>query len=179
MIPTADATSKYRAVRQTLADREFNDEEIETTRASHTEANTSDFSEDVAESIEEIAAEQGSGDSTVVLENYLSDERARQLVDLVEYKADAEGIVVEYVDPKNTSRRCPECGHTSEGNRVSQAEFECERCGATANADSVGAKNVGWRYVRRGLQSSRRTGDSRLALKSGTVTPNRGFVPSD
>lgn len=35
--------------------------------------------EDVAESIEEIAAEQGSSDSTVVLENYLSDERARQL----------------------------------------------------------------------------------------------------
>ncbi|QLC35416.1 tyrosine-type recombinase/integrase (plasmid) [Halarchaeum sp. CBA1220] len=29
VIPTADATSKYRAVRQTLADREFDDEEIE------------------------------------------------------------------------------------------------------------------------------------------------------
>lgn len=103
----------------------------------------------------------------------------RQLVDLVKYKAEAEGICVEFVSPRNTSRRCPECGHTSEGNRVSQAEFECESCGATQNADYVGAKNVGWRYVRRGLQSSRRTGDSQLALKSGTVTPNRGFVPSD
>jgi putative transposase len=103
----------------------------------------------------------------------------RQLVDLVEYKADAEGISVEYVDPENTSRRCPECGHTSKGNRVRQAEFECEKCGATANADYVGAKNVGWRYVRRGLQSSRRRGDSQLALKSGIVTPNRGFVLSD
>jgi putative transposase len=103
----------------------------------------------------------------------------RQLVDLVEYKAEAEGICVEFVDPRNTSRRCPECGHTSNGNRVKQAEFECESCGATQNADYVGAKNVGWRYVRRGLQSSRRTGDSQLALKSGTVTPNRGFIPSD
>ncbi|SDY45055.1 putative transposase [Halobellus clavatus] len=103
----------------------------------------------------------------------------RQLVDLVEYKADAEGICVEYVDPENTSRRCPECGHTSEGNRARQAEFECEKCGATANADYVGAKNVRWRYIRRSLQSSRRTGDGQLALKSGTVTPNRGFVPSD
>ena len=103
----------------------------------------------------------------------------RQLVDLVEYRADAEGLCVEYVSPENTSRRCPECGHTSEGNRVTQAEFECESCGATMNADYVGAKNVGWRYVRRGLQSSRRTGDSQLALKSGTVTPNRGFVPAD
>jgi len=103
----------------------------------------------------------------------------RQLVDLVEYKADAEGVCVEYVSPENTSRRCPECGNTSEGNRVTQAEFECGACGATANADYVGAKNVGWRYVRRGLQSSRRTGDSQLALKSGMVTPNRGFTPSD
>ncbi|SDG38760.1 putative transposase [Halorientalis regularis] len=103
----------------------------------------------------------------------------RQLVDLVEYKSDAEGICVEYVDPENMSRRCLECGHTSEGNRVRQSEFECESCGATANADYVGAKNVGWRYVRCGLQSSRRTGDSQLALKSGTVTPNRGSVPSD
>ena len=103
----------------------------------------------------------------------------RQLVDLVEYKAEAEAITVTYVSPANTSRRCPECGHTSENNRVTQAEFECDRCGATANADYVGAKNVGWRCVRRGQQSSRRTGDGQLALKSGTVKPNRGFVPSD
>jgi len=103
----------------------------------------------------------------------------RQLVDLVEYKTEAEGICVEFVSPRNTSRRCPDCGHTSKGNRVTQAEFECESCGATANADYVGAKNVGWRYVRRGLQSSRRTGESQLALKSGTVTPTRGFVPAD
>jgi IS605 OrfB family transposase len=103
----------------------------------------------------------------------------RQLVDLVEYKAESEGVRVEYVSPRNTSRRCPECGHTSKENRVRQAEFKCEKCGETANADYVGAKNIGWRYVRRGLQSSRRTGDSQLALKSGTVTPNRGFVPSD
>ena len=103
----------------------------------------------------------------------------RQLVEMVESKADAEGLRVVYVSPENTSRRCPECGHTSEGNRIVRSEFECQSCGETGNADYVGAKNVGWRYVRRGLQSSRRTGDSQLALKSGTVTPNRGFVPSD
>lgn len=103
----------------------------------------------------------------------------RQLVDLVKYKAEAERIRVEFVSPENTSRRCPECGHTSEDNRIRQAAFECERCGATANADYVGAKNVGWRFVRQGQQSSGRTGDSQLALKSGTVMPNRGFVSSD
>jgi len=103
----------------------------------------------------------------------------RQLVEIVEYKAKAQRLCVEFVSPKNTSRRCPECGYTSEGNRIRQAEFECGSCGATANADYVGAKNVGWRFVRQGQQSSGRTGDSQLALKSGTVMPNRGFVSSD
>lgn len=103
----------------------------------------------------------------------------RELVALVEYKAAAKGIQIEFVSPKNTSRRCPECGHTSENNRAEQPEFECGECGLTANADYVGAKNVGLRFVRRGLQSSRRTGDGQLALKSGTVRPNQGFIPSD
>ncbi|OYR79721.1 transposase, partial [Halorubrum sp. E3] len=38
------------------------------------------------------------------------------------------------------------------------------------------AKNIGMRYVRRGQQSSRRTRNSQLALKSGTVTPSGGFT---
>ncbi len=32
------------------------------------------------------------------------------------------------------------------------------------------------RYVRRGQQSSQRTGNSQLALKSGTLKPNAGFT---
>ena len=48
----------------------------------------------------------------------------RQLVDLVKYKADVGGIYVEYMSPENTNRRCPECGHTSKENRVTQSEFE-------------------------------------------------------
>jgi IS605 OrfB family transposase len=99
-----------------------------------------------------------------------------QLVKYVEYKAEELGIEVVYVNPKNTSKRCCECGHTSGGNRTERDFFECEQCGATANADYNAAKNVGWRFVRRGLHDSRRTGDSQLALKSGTVKPNRGFV---
>nr|WP_250137787.1 transposase [Halorientalis salina] len=101
----------------------------------------------------------------------------RQLVQLVQYKAEALGIAVEFVPPANTSRRCCECGHTSERNRITRDHFTCTQCGATANADYNAAKNIGWRSVRRGLQDSRRTGDGQLALKSGTVKPNRGFVP--
>ncbi|THE63857.1 transposase [Salinadaptatus halalkaliphilus] len=101
----------------------------------------------------------------------------RQLVELVEYKARAIGIDVEFVSPANTSRRCPDCGYTSDRNRTSQSQFECKRCGTTANADYVGAKNVGMRFVRHGRQSSGRTGDGQLALKSGTVTPNGTVRP--
>jgi putative transposase len=95
----------------------------------------------------------------------------RRLAAFVEYKARALGIECVYVDPAYTSQRCVECGHTARANRRSRNEFACTECGATANADYVAAKNVGLRYVRRGPQSSRRTGERRLALKSGTVNP--------
>jgi len=100
----------------------------------------------------------------------------RNLVSFVEYKAEERGIRVDFVNPRYTSQRCSECGHTSTGNR-SNEEFECERCGKKLHADYNAAKNIGWRFVRRGLNDPRRTGDSQLTLKSGTVKPNRGFAP--
>jgi len=100
----------------------------------------------------------------------------RTLYEQVEYKAEAIGLTVKQVPPRNTSKRCGECGFTAEGNRPTRSTFCCKECGARANADYNAAKNIGLRYVRRGHQSSRRTGDSQLALKSGTVTPKGGFT---
>ena len=100
-----------------------------------------------------------------------------KLIQFVTYKAESLGIRIEFVDAAYTSQRCSECGHTSRGNRPVQSHFECEECGKALHADYNAAKNVGWRFVRRGLNDSRRTGNSQLALKSGTVTPNRGFIP--
>jgi putative transposase len=57
-------------------------------------------------------------------------------------KADSAGRRVVPVDPRNTSRTCPDCGHVSDDNRVTQADFVCVACGYTANADVVGALNV-------------------------------------
>ena len=57
-------------------------------------------------------------------------------------KADSAGRRVIPIDPRDTSRTCPGCGHVSAGNRVTQAEFVCVACGYTANADMVGALNV-------------------------------------
>jgi IS605 OrfB family transposase len=100
----------------------------------------------------------------------------RTLYEQVEYKAEAEGISVKQVGSAYTSKRCAECGFTAAENRTTRNDFQCVECGAEANADYNAAKNIGMRYVRRGQQSSRRTGNSQLALKSGTVTPSGGFT---
>ncbi|MFB7708533.1 RNA-guided endonuclease InsQ/TnpB family protein [Streptomyces sp. NPDC056105] len=57
-------------------------------------------------------------------------------------KAESAGREVIAVDPRNTSRQCPACGHTSAENRPTQAKFHCVSCGHTAHADTVGATNV-------------------------------------
>jgi putative transposase len=57
-------------------------------------------------------------------------------------KAESAGRTVIAVDPRNTSRACPCCGHTAKENRVIQAKFQCTACGFAANADHVGATNV-------------------------------------
>ncbi|WP_282693669.1 transposase [Streptomyces sp. CC208A] len=57
-------------------------------------------------------------------------------------KAESAGREVIAVDPRNTSRECPECGHTAKGNRPTQEKFRCVGCGHQARADHVGALNV-------------------------------------
>lgn len=60
----------------------------------------------------------------------------------LEYKTAWRGGYFVAVDPKNTSRTCPCCGHVSKDNRKTQALFACVNCGHEANADHVGALNV-------------------------------------
>ncbi|MFC5204534.1 RNA-guided endonuclease InsQ/TnpB family protein [Streptomyces kaempferi] len=57
-------------------------------------------------------------------------------------KAESAGREVIAVDPRNTSRECPECRHTAKENRPTQEKFHCVSCGHTAHADTVGALNV-------------------------------------
>jgi putative transposase len=57
-------------------------------------------------------------------------------------KAESAGRQVIAVDPRHTSQRCAECGHTAAGNRVTQAEFRCLACGHQAHADVNAARNI-------------------------------------
>jgi len=57
-------------------------------------------------------------------------------------KAESAGREVIAVDPRNTSRACPECGHVAAENRPTQEKFHCVACGHHAHADAIGATNV-------------------------------------
>jgi putative transposase len=57
-------------------------------------------------------------------------------------KAESAGRVVVAVNPANTSRTCPSCGHCAKDNRVTQADFVCVACGYAGHADVVGATDV-------------------------------------
>lgn len=65
-----------------------------------------------------------------------------QLRAFVEYKARLAGIPVILVDPRNTSRTCPACGHVAKANRPSQAHFRCIGCGFAGPADTIAARNI-------------------------------------
>ncbi|MFN8637380.1 MAG: transposase [Chloroflexota bacterium] len=65
-----------------------------------------------------------------------------QLQAFLTYKSRMRGVPVQFVDPRNTSRRCPACGHTERGNRPSQATFLCKSCGLADLADLIAARNL-------------------------------------
>ena len=65
-----------------------------------------------------------------------------QLRVFIEYKARLIGICVVLVDPHNTSRTCPACGHSDTRNRSSQARFSCVSCGYAGHADLIAAENI-------------------------------------
>src|SRR6202041_1012207 len=60
----------------------------------------------------------------------------------LEYKSAWNGGRLIAVPAINTSRTCPECGCTGQGNRKTQARFCCVECRYEANADLVAAISV-------------------------------------
>jgi putative transposase len=63
-----------------------------------------------------------------------------QLGSFLTYKAALAGVTVIFVDPRNSSRECSQCGHTDKANRPSQSVFSCRQCGFSANADFNAAR---------------------------------------
>jgi IS605 OrfB family transposase len=65
-----------------------------------------------------------------------------RLRQMIAYKAALAGVLVELVDPHNTSRMCSKCGHCEKGNRGNQSDFRCRSCGHQAHADINAAENI-------------------------------------
>jgi len=68
-----------------------------------------------------------------------------QLRQFLAYKAAIAGVPLILVDPRNTSRTCPSCGHVSKANRPTRDEFLCESCGFAGPADYIAAMNIAFR----------------------------------
>jgi len=65
-----------------------------------------------------------------------------RFTDLLEYKAEMEGITVEEVAEEDTSKSCSCCGRKRDANRVERGLYVCADCGTVANADVNGAENI-------------------------------------
>jgi putative transposase len=76
------------------------------------------------------------------LNRSISDAGWGQFVSILRAKAEDAGRTWIEVDPRHTSDGCECCGHAAPENRVSQAEFACQRCSHTAPADEHAARNI-------------------------------------
>ncbi len=65
-----------------------------------------------------------------------------QLRGFISYKAQRAGVPIHFIDPRNTSRTCPVCGHCAKENRKTQASFVCTSCGFAGPADVIAAENI-------------------------------------
>ncbi|QKY22225.1 IS200/IS605 family element transposase accessory protein TnpB (plasmid) [Halolamina sp. CBA1230] len=104
-----------------------------------------------------------------------------KFVELVEYKVESTELFVDTVNPAYTSQRCSHCGFTHEDNRDDKA-FECQSCGYEVNADYNAAKNIANRYcgyIHREQKSRGGWATSQLALKSGTLSVNGDYTPTE
>jgi putative transposase len=65
-----------------------------------------------------------------------------QLREFLAYKCADARIPLVAVDPRNTSRTCPNCGCVDKRNRPSQAVFRCVACQVSGHADVFAAREV-------------------------------------
>lgn len=72
-----------------------------------------------------------------------------QLRFFVEYKSRLAGVRVVLIDPRNTSRTCPSCGHCDKAHRPTRDLFRCVHCNLSGCADTIAAVNIGRAAVNR------------------------------
>jgi IS605 OrfB family transposase len=81
------------------------------------------------------------------LNKHLSSWPFYQLQTFLEYKAEAYGKKVEYVDARYTSQICSSCGDRTSGNRCA-GKYRCRVCGYNGYADLNAAINIKHIFLR-------------------------------
>ena len=76
------------------------------------------------------------------LNRAIGDQGWYQFQRLLRYKLESRKSALILVRPNHTSQTCSECGDCASGNRLTQSEFLCGRCGFATNADLNAAKNI-------------------------------------
>ena len=61
---------------------------------------------------------------------------------ILTYKAKVEGIEVDDVSERDTSKTCCVCGREDDSQRIERGLYVCEECNAAFNADVNGAENI-------------------------------------
>ena len=89
---------------------------------------------------------RGKNNKTVDLKRRFHSWSFAQFHTFLDYKAEAQGIRVERVDPRHTSQTCSRCGFQHRYNRRSQSLFHCRSCGYQLNADYNASKNIRDKY---------------------------------
>ena len=69
-----------------------------------------------------------------------------QLEQYLNYKAEAKGRIVRYVDARYTNKRCNRCGHQTSANRK-KSRFRCGSCNYHEHADLNASYNIRDRYI--------------------------------
>lgn len=92
-----------------------------------------------------IQMENLSGFSEMQSKSLLKNWSYHDLQTKVKYKAEEKGIVINFINPNYTSKRCSKCGCIEAENRdckSNQAKFKCVICGHEENADINASKNI-------------------------------------
>jgi putative transposase len=76
------------------------------------------------------------------LNRSISDAGWGRFVSILRAKAEEAGRAWIEVDPRHTSDGCEKCGYAAAENRVTQADFVCQRCSHRAQADEMAARNI-------------------------------------
>jgi putative transposase len=76
------------------------------------------------------------------LSRSISDAGWGRFVSVLRAEAEEAGRTWIEVDPRHTSDGCEKCGYAAVENRVTQADFVCQRCSHRAHADQMAARNI-------------------------------------